>query len=44
MVYLGGGIIYCIKPFQEKTLAVIDPLAGNSHLNKCEYRFTGYML
>jgi hypothetical protein len=29
-----------IKEFQQKTLAIICPLAGNSCLKKCEYRFS----
>ena len=40
MIYLGRGIADFIKPFQEEMLAVIDPLAGNSHLNKYKYWFT----
>jgi hypothetical protein len=39
MVYLGRRVTDCIKVFQEETLAVIYPLAGNSCLNKHEYGF-----
>jgi hypothetical protein len=39
MVDLGRRVVDDIKEFQEKTLAVIDPFAGNSCLNKCKHRF-----
>ena len=40
MVHLGGEVLDCVKVFQEKTLAVIHPLAGNSCLNKSyKHRF-----
>jgi hypothetical protein len=30
MVYSGGGVVDCVKVFQEKTLAVIYSLVGDS--------------
>jgi hypothetical protein len=39
MVYLGGRGVDCIKVFQEKTLAVIDPLTGDTSLKVYEHRF-----
>ena len=34
MVYLGRRVLDFVKVFQEETLAVIHPLAGNSSLDK----------
>ena len=39
MVYLGGRVVDCIEVFQEKTLAVIDPLAGDPSLKIYEHKF-----
>jgi hypothetical protein len=40
MVYLGRRVLDLVEVFQEETLAVIHPLAGNSSLDKkCEHRY-----
>jgi hypothetical protein len=39
MVDLGRRVVDDIKEFQEKTLAVMNPLAGKSCLNKGKHRF-----
>ena len=44
MVYLGRRVMNDIKVLQEKMLAVIHPLAGNSCLNRCEYKFSKWAL
>jgi len=44
VIHLGRGFTDYIKPFQEETLAIIYPFAGNSCLNKCEHGFPGQML
>jgi len=41
MVHVGGGVTDYVKMLQQKTLAVIHPLAGISCLNKHEYGFPG---
>ena len=44
MVYVRRRVMDDFKVFQEKTLAVVYPLAYISCLNKCEHRFLKWIL
>ena len=43
-VQLRRAVVDSVKIFQQKMLAIICPLAGNSCLNKYEYRSGGYCI
>jgi len=38
MIYVGGGVIDCIKATQDKVLPIIYPFTGKACLNEYEHR------